>query len=504
MKPLQSARDFSVTLFICLVAGALLVAAFAPLQWTPLVFICVAVLFFCCRDLPAGQTFWFGMAFGFGQFVVGVSWVYVSLHTYGGMPLWMGSIAVLLFAMILGVFAAFTTWSAARLFPKGGAPRILAMAALWVLFEWLKSWVFTGFPWLELGYSQTPTWLFGLAPIGGVYLVSFAVALLASCLVLLGCYPRKLVSGLTIIGITLLAWYSSHSVWSQDSGAPLQVTIVQPNVPINEKWLSSNRDRIIENLMLLSAKSDAPVEADEKATDLLIWPETALPVYFQQTTAQFWRSLVPPETALLTGIVDNPAPAKSYNAAVLTCAGEQQLYRKRHLVPFGEYLPMRFIFNWLLDYLQLPMSDFSSWRQPQSLSCGPNISIGLSICYEDAFASEMRRYAGAATVLVNISEDAWFGDSLAPHQRLQMAQMRARELSRPLLRSANTGPSVVIDQTGRILARTRQFEAGAISWSIRPQTGETPYKRFGNWIIWLCGALLLLAWASLRRRPAGF
>jgi len=176
----------------------------------------------------------------------------------------------------------------------------------------------------------------------------------------------------------------------------------------------------------------------------------------------------------------------------LTCGAQRQLYRKRHLVPFGEYLPLRFLFNWVLDYLQLPMSDSAAWQGQQRLECGENIKIGLSICYEDAFAAEYRAYVGDATLLVNISEDAWFGDSLAPHQRLQMAQMRARELSRPLVRSANSGPSVVIDERGRILAVTPQFEVQTINYKVQPQTGDTPFKRFGNWVIWFSGLVLVL------------
>ncbi|NNC99095.1 MAG: apolipoprotein N-acyltransferase [Gammaproteobacteria bacterium] len=499
MTQIPDRKSYYLALFACFLSGALLVAAFAPLEWSPLAFLCTAVLFYCCRDRPARQTFWIGLSFGYGLFLVGVSWVYVSLHTYGGMPLWMGSIAVLLFAGILGVFSGFTTYSAARLFPGGGATRILALGFLWIIFEWLKSWVFTGFPWLELGYTQTATWLFGFAPLGGVYLVSLVVVVVASCLVLLWKSPGKLVPSLAITMIFILGWYAGGIQWSKDIGDAIKVGIVQPNVPINQKWQAQYRDRVVNRLQTMSRELGSQSSPGHGQIDLLVWPETALPIYYQQTDQAFWQALVPSGTALLTGVVDNPEPAESYNAAVLSCAGVQHLYRKRHLVPFGEYLPMRFLFNWLLEYLRLPMSDFSSWSEPQVLNCGDNINIGLSICYEDAFASEMRRHVGDASLLINISEDAWFGDSLAPHQRLQMAQMRARELSRPLVRSANTGPSVVIDQFGTVLVRTTQFQARTLSHRIWPQTGETPYKRWGNWIIWLAMLVVVTMFAVKRR-----
>jgi apolipoprotein N-acyltransferase len=443
-------------------------------------------LFYLVREGDARQGFWLGLAFGYGQFGVGVSWVYVSLHTYGGMPLWMGSIAVLLFAGILAIFVGLTVYCAARLVPQGGILRLLSLASAWVFFEWLKSWIFTGFPWLELGYTQTPLWLFSLAPIGGVYLLSFAVALTAACLVALLQYKYRLLPLTALATIVFLAWISSSLTWSTPSGKELSIGLVQANVEINEKWQANNRNNIITRLSALSQK----LTQQSKVVDLIVWPETALPLYYQQTDSAFWHQIVSPETALLTGLLDNPQSDKIYNAAVLSCQGQQMVYRKRHLVPFGEYLPMRFLFNWVLDYLQLPMSDLASWQGTQVLSCGDDINIGLSICYEDAFASEMRRYAGDATLLVNISEDAWFGDSLAPHQRLQMAQMRARELARPLLRSANTGPSVVINELGEVLARTPQFVEHTLQHTVQPQTGDTPYKRFGNWIVWLCMLML--------------
>lgn len=488
----MQAGQFALRAVISFIAGAILVAAFAPIGFAGLAFLCVAVLFHICNDLSPRQSFLTGLAFGYGLFGFGVSWVYISLNVYGGMPLWMGSLAVFLFAGILAVFIGFTTYFAARLYPQGGVKRVLAFAPMWVVFEWIKSWIFTGFAWMELGVSQTPNWFFGFAPLGGVYLISFMVAISASSLVLLARYPGKLWSGGLLVCIVITAGFADKISWSDAIGKPVNVGIVQGNVPINHKWQPQYRDRVISKLRSMSEFIVEQASSKQAPVDLLIWPETALPLFYQQTDEKFWRDLIPSSTPLLTGIVDYPDAEHNYNAAVLNCDSQQQLYRKRHLVPFGEYLPMKFLFNWLLEYLQLPMDDLNAWQGEQSLSCEGGVKIGLSICYEDAFADEIRRYSGDATLLINISEDAWFGDSFAPHQRLQMGQMRARELSRPMARSANSGPSSVIDHRGRVLAQTTQFEEATLVYALQPQTGNTTFKRFGHWVVWLCIAFILL------------
>jgi len=474
----------------CFLAGAVSVTAFAPFDLYPIAFIAPAVLILCWCHLNPRQSFWVGLAYGYGLYGFGVSWVYVSLSTYGGMPFWMGAISVLGFAGLLALFVAATGYISVRFFPK---QRLLAMPFIWGIFEWMKSWVLTGFPWLDIAYTQTNSWLFSLAPIGGVYLISLAVVVVAAALAMMASQRIWRLPLTIIASVLIVSLLAGQLNWSTPSGPAIQVGVVQGNVPINEKWQAGYRDGVIEKFAQLSRKLHA-----ENPADLIIWPETALPLYMQQTNDQFWRSVTPEGSSILTGILDSPgiggeaADEAVYNAAVLTCGAQRQLYRKRHLVPFGEYLPLRFLFNWVLDYLQLPMSDSAAWQGQQRLECGENIKIGLSICYEDAFAAEYRTYVGDATLLVNISEDAWFGDSLAPHQRLQMAQMRARELSRPLVRSANSGPSVVIDERGRILAVTPQFEVQTINYKVQPQTGDTPFKRFGNWVIWFSGLVLVL------------
>jgi len=463
-------------LFICFALGALQVLAFAPFEIWPISFLSLAAYFFMLRSLTANRAFKAGLAYGYGLYGFGVSWVYVSLSTYGGMPFWMGGIAIFGFAGILALFIATAAFVSVKFFDRKFI--LLITPFVWSIFEWLKSWVLTGFPWLDIGYTQTPSWLFSWAPLGGVYLVGFMVCV-ASILIVGSVNAilnsEKRLFALALGGVSLLfigSFFLDQYSWSEPVGEPQKIGIVQANVPINNKWQSSVRSELISNYQNLSHKL-----AHEYQVDLLVLPETALPLYQQQTDLNFWRNMTPPNTALLTGILDSPSTSggarESYNAAILSCDGSTQIYRKTHLVPFGEYLPLRFLFNWVLEYLELPMSDFSSWSGEQSLACGD---------------------------IVNISEDAWFGDSLAPHQRRQMAQMRARELSRPMVRSANSGPSLFINEKGELLEQTAQFVEATLVRNVQPHDGDSPFKRYGNWIIWFSMFVSLLVGLISRRK----
>ncbi|GHA04094.1 apolipoprotein N-acyltransferase [Arenicella chitinivorans] len=478
---------------LSVMSGAALVLAFAPFKFWFVAPLSLAAFFLLLLPVSAGAAAWRGYGFGLGLYGAGVSWVYVSLSTFGGMPLWMGSIAVLGFASLLAGFIAVMSYLVARLFPARSWYRFLVLPVIWIVFEWLKSWVLTGFPWLDIGYTVVDTWLAAWAPIGGIYLVSFLVAALAAALAASLLY-RSRSAMLVLPMIVFASWLVNMVDWSEPSPYALKVGVIQANVSIDEKWEPDYRRAVIDNY-----RSVLRALKDQQKVDLVVLPETAIPMHLQYLDLGFWESLVPQGTAVLAGVIDTPSlltePSnfdESYNAAFFTCGQTEplQVYRKRHLVPFGEYLPLRFLFQWVLDYLNLPMSDFSAWQGDQALSCGDQIKVGLSICYEDAFANEYRQSLGAATVLVNISEDAWFGDSFAPHQRLQMAQMRARELARPMVRSANSGPSAFIDYRGRIESISGQFAPATLVQYVQPQTGTTWFLRFGNWFVYVMLALL--------------
>ncbi len=494
--------------FFAALTGAACVLSYAPLEWWWLMPLCLMSLYYLLWPVEQSkQAFFIAFLFGLGQFGVGASWVYVSLQEYGNMPVWMASIAVFFFVAAL----AFFTGLVGLFFHFGRRNRdqnvwflVLWFTCLWVIAEWLRSFVLTGFPWLDVGYSQTTRWLSGYAPIGSVYLVSF-VTVLCSILAFhiirafLECH-RESSAPLNAKSVPLILTLSSLIVagvvlqkvpWSKPTGEDFQVVIVQGNVPVDEKWEARYRSKII---------ADYVRQIQQYTADLVILPETALPFYLDQVDDRFWRQLKGRNKAILAGVIErNLATRQVYNSAKILCDTEEQesvsqVYRKQHLVPFGEYLPLRSLLNWVLNYLQIPMSDFTAGSSEQVLEC-LGMQIGLSICYEDAFAAGARQSLPEKSengVLINISEDAWFGDSLAPHQRVQMAQMRAQELARPMLRSANSGPSTHINFQGEVLASTGQFVKDSMLVTVQPRTGDTPFKRVGLWIIWVCLVVLLM------------
>lgn len=483
---------------LALVSGALLPLAFAPFSFYPLAILSPALLFFLWRDQSAMRSFWFGFAYGFGQFLVGVSWVYVSLHTYGHMPPLLAAVSVVLFVGLLALFPAIVGILQAWLRQPENVwysffQLVLVTPVLWVGMEWIRGWILTGFPWLSLGYSQVGHLLANLAPWMGVYGVSFFVAMLAVLLTSLFCYRQNILrmsALLTIFGIALLSWAAGGIEWGVVSGKPIRVALVQGNVGLTDKWNPAKHKVILNSYLSLSDQ--------HQDSDLIIWPEAALPIYIDQLPDVFWMRLRQHPADFVFGALERQpliGNVKIYNSAVgFGKSGSAQIYRKRHLVPFGEFLPFEFALKGLLHYLQIPMSDFSGWQGRQAPFHLVGHKMGLSICYEDAFQTEVTGSLPEASLLANISEDAWFGDSLAPHQRLQMAQMRSLETARPMLRAANTGISAVIDHRGRIVKQSPQFQRLVLSVKVQPMQGTTPFVKYGNTpILILMGGLLALA-----------
>jgi apolipoprotein N-acyltransferase len=455
-------------------------------------------LFYFWLGASPRQAFISGYVFGLGFFGLGVSWVAVSFYQFGGMGMPLSAAATLLFVCFLALFPALLGWLSRRYFStlNKNLYLLLLLPALWVMFEWVRGWILTGFPWLNLGYSQTDSPLLGLAPIVGVYGVSWAAAFSAGLLVCVVVNRDKkpiapLVALLALWVVSAGLW---QITWSEDKGTPLTASLIQGNVPQNIKWRPEQRGPTIELYTRLSR--------ERWDRDIVIWPETALPAYLHQ--AQSFLEKMASEAAnnggatLLTGlpVMSEQNDSQYYNAVVrvaANAAGEvsTQIYRKSHLVPFGEYIPFKSVLGRLLDILQVPMADFSRGKPDQKLLEVGDNKIGMSICYEDAFGEEVIRALPEASLLVNVSNDAWFGDSFAPHQHLQMARMRAIETSRPMLRATNNGVSAVIDHRGTVLATSPQFEVAVLDGEIQPQQGATPYVRVGNWPVLLVLFLML-------------
>jgi apolipoprotein N-acyltransferase len=474
---------------LVLVAGALGVTAFAPLGWYPLAYVSLAILFHrWLADTPR-QALHHGALYGAGYFGAGVSWVYVSVHTYGHVEALPAALVTAALVLYLCLFPALLGYVAKRAFPATPRlPLLVAFAGGWILFEWLRGWLFTGFPWLTLGSSQVDAPLAGYAPLAGVYGVGLAAALTAALLVALTRRGLRLPALLGLVIIWAGGLLLDHVEWTEVRGAPLKVALVQGNIPQETKWAPGNLQHTLTRYMTLTF--------DLPPTDLVVWPETAIPAFYDQVE----DSLIPgldaelrkSRTVLLTGIPVLDKSTWRYYNGVVSLGEQHRFYYKQHLVPFGEYLPLRGLIGNRLDALAVPNADFSSGGDSQPLLEADGVPVGTSICYEVAFAEEIRRALPKAAILVNVSNDGWFGDSLAPHQHLEMARLRAKETGRPMLRATNTGISALIDHTGRIIARSPQFEETVVSGEITPRRGATPYVLLGNAPVVILSVLCLL------------
>ncbi len=491
-----------ITAFIC---GAVLPLGFAPygLYFVPILALAAfALLLFPLRPADALMAGW---SFGLGQFGAGVSWVYISIYLYGNAGLPLSLAVMLLLVAFLALYPALMAWLLAR--ARAGSAAMFYVGlfpAAWVLSEWLRSWLFTGFPWLNLGYSQIDSLLAAFAPVSGVYGVGWITALFAGLLAALLRAPgwSRLVAIPAMALVALIGWGLNQLSWTDLGTETLRVTLVQGNIPQDMKWKPEQQAATLETYVdLTRAHFDS---------DLVVWPETAIPAFYDEVAETFIKPLSEQlranNVSLITGVPVLDREHWKYYNAVLSLDEPDRFYYKIHLVPFGEYLPLRDWLAEILGFLPVPESDFSAGSPNQRPLQAAGFSVGVSICYEIAFGEQLIRALPEASILVNVSNDAWFGDSLAPHQHLEMARMRAREVERYVLRATNTGISAIIAPDGKLKAVSRQFETETISAEIEPHHGATPYVRWGNWPVVSGASVLagLLLWRirAVARRQA--
>jgi len=496
------ARIVAFGLLLPAAAGAVCVFGFAPFYAWMLPIAAVAALFTVwSRSGSPLQAALSGFAFGLGYFLAGVSWVYVSLHDYGSMPLVLAALATFLFCAYLAIFPALSGWLVARFAGADATRRMMLAPAALVGLEWLRGWLFTGFPWLGLGTSQAPSSpLAGYAPYVGTYGVSLAVAGAAAIVAAVGVSrawsrPRAwLVAGLAALFI--VGGIAKLFAWTQPVGAPVSVALLQGNVSQHLKWRDDVRDHTLADYrrMIFEAKAR-----------IVVLPETALPAFLDQLPREYLQELREHARQsgkdILLGTVEREFRGQEfdyYNSLVRITGGKPESYRKRHLVPFGEFIPPGF--KWVLAVLKIPMSDFVSGLDSQTVLHAGGVAFGVAICYEDIFGEEVIDALPTAQALVNVSNDAWFGQSFAADQHLQASQMRALETGRWMVRSTNTGVTAVIDSSGRVVKRLPWFTQGTLTADIVPMQGMTPYARWGNWAAMLLAAALA-AGALLFRRP---
>ncbi len=567
-------RFITSPLLLAFIAGACAVFGFAPFGIFPLPVLALALLFWLWSQAqrPAHAA-WIGFAFGMGLFCVGVSWIYVALHEYGYMHPILAAVATALFAAVNATLPALAGYVQAKfrancslasnqlLPPSRGGERsegaagmgvdspgcntstptltlplqgggdelafdhsgvsaaygvLLIMPAIWTLAEWIRGFLFTGFPWLSLGYSQVPNSpLAGYAPVFGVFGVSLMLALSAGLLVLvvqrtlpshfkgesgLGNKSRKQVRyfpALALLVIWIVGAALSTVEWTHPQGDPLKVSLLQGNIAQNEKFAEGSLSGTLETYRRLAQSSDAR---------LVVLPETALPI-LRDNVPQHYQNILSDHLRKSGGDILIGAFEKDngnyYNSVYSLGTSESQHYRKDHLVPFGEFIPLRGLLGWFInDVLSIPMGDLASGGATQKPLNVAGQKVAVDICYEDAFGEEIIRALPEATLLVNVTNDAWYGDSHAAMQHNQLSQMRALESGRMMLRATNTGVTSVIGVDGHIQAMLPQHQQGVLTVQVQGYIGSTPYVRWGNTAMLVLITLMLVTAWWLQRTPS--
>ena len=491
--------------------GAATVPGFAPFYLWPLPILTLAALAWLIGRAPTPlRAAGIGYAFGFGFFITGVSWVFVSMHDYGGMSVPVAGFATSFFCAYLALFPAAAAWVTART-PAGPAVRMaIVFPAAWMLSEWVRGWMFTGFPWLGIGYSQSPSGpLSGYAPLLGSYGVGLLAAMAAGLLAWWHPWQAawkgagRLRQAVTHPAIGVLVLLAAAGIalsmvnWTAPAGAPVTVSLAQGNIKQDMKWRPESLRHTLETYLALTQQSRGR---------LILLPETAVPLFDVNVPEGYLDLLAQHARAnggdILLGIpelVDGSQP-RYYNSVISLGTNPRQSYRKQHLVPFGDYFPQWTFVTWVMNRMNIPMSSFSHGGTHQQPIAAAGQRVAVNICYEDVFGEEIIRQLPEATLLANFTNDAWWGESAASEQHLQMSQMRSQETGRYMLRATNTGVTAIIDARGRVVQSAPEFVTTVIEAEAQGFAGSTPYVRWGNWpVLGLLALMLVMPWIRRRR-----
>lgn len=498
----RAPRTTALPMLFCALAGAASVFSFAPFGWWPVQILVLAFLFYQVgMDTNVRRSSLLGWAFGFGWSVAGMHWLYITMNRFGYIP---GPLAVLFVCLLgayMGLFGAFATGVCTWLRRRFTVPVVsflfLLLPFAWGLSEWMRGWVMTGFPWVASGYAHNTSPLAGFAPLIGAYGIGVLVALCASALVMLTQKKRGLGAGV-LASVMAAGFGLGHIEWTHPEGNPISLRLIQGNIAQNNKFDPGHFDRTLELYRSLTMAAPA---------DLIALPETAIvrlpahlpPDYLPSLQQYAARS----GSHILTGIPLSDAPDQ-YSNSVIGFSPDGQAYRydKQHLVPFGEFVPAGF--RWFVDMMRIPLADQSRGAKVQAPFAVKDQLVMPNICYEDVFGEEialqLRSAPRPATILLNVSNLAWFGESIAIPQHLQISQMRSIETGRPMLRATNTGATAVIDGRGAIVEVLPYYTPGVLEASVQGMGGMTPFIRFGNYTMLLLAALAFVAaWFSGRK-----
>jgi apolipoprotein N-acyltransferase len=495
---LPAAIEIKTAMLLSIALGALSVLGFAPFYLFPIPILTIAGLCYLWAKTSTPAAAWIlGFSYGLGLYCVGIYWIYISLHDFGGMPWWFAGFSTFCLCAFMALFVGLVGYFGKRL-----GCLWLSVPVLWGLSDWVRSWIFTGFPWLTMGYSQIPhSPLAGYMPIAGVYGASVITVFISAIIgVWLAQHNQKSQQSLLFkrnaIGFITLVIAAGGVLkvveWTTPIGKPISVALVQGNIAQDTKWSPEKAQTTIDQYLSMLQASKA---------DLIVLPETALPVIASQLDTSVKETITAHakrnQGGIIVGIVEQDTN-EYFNSAI--CFGCPQVtvtsYRKNHLVPFGEFIPLKQVFGWIYrDWLNMPLSDLSRGGNTQANMKVAGQKIAMNICYEDVFGEEIARNNKNSTLMINISNDAWYGQSYAAHQHMQFSQARALETGRYMLRATNTGATAAIDQHGYVFAHAPHDVQTTLDVMAQGYTGSTPYVRFGNWpFIVFCFGVIAFVW----------
>ena len=491
-----------LTYLIALFSGVIGVFAFAPFNYWPLSYVSLLGLIWAIKTPQKSTALFSAFLWGLGFFTFGVNWLHVSIHQFGDAPLVVSYFLVVVLAAYLSLYPLLFAYLVRRL----QVQRAVMYPVLWTFTEFLRGWVFTGFPWLQFGYTQIESPFAGIAPIFGVTGLTF-FTMFVSAVIFNGVFawlsaPRKItmaVANVLILAVVaLLAGYTSKAKYVQElPEKAVNITLVQGNIEQNLKWDPNYLSQTMEKYGRL-------IGDNLGKTDLIILPEAAFPTYENniQPFFQMLQSMAEKtNTEVMIGtIYRDESVGKLFNsiAVVGNKAMPYELktpnrYNKHHLVPFGEYVPLESLLRPLGTVFNLPMSAFQSGDFVQKPLSAKNVNFTAAICYEIILGAQLQKNKVAdSNFILTISNDAWFGNSIGPWQHLQMAQMRALEFGKPVIRATNTGVTAFINAQGEIVAQAPQFVETVLTHKIAPTEGKTPYAVLGDTPLFILSAVFFL------------
>lgn len=476
-----------------LIAGALFPFSLSPFGLWPLALVAPVALFWSARSGSTRRTVLRFYLFNLGMFAVGVSWIFVSIHNYGGASVPLAGILVGSLVAAYSLVCVPLAYVYARFFRQSDISQVLGFVALWVLQEWFRSWFLTGFPWLFLGYGVMETPIANFAPYFGVFGVSF-VSVLAMLSLLLAVERQKIVWVVPPMLVLTVGFVLERIPLTSPDGS-IDVSLVQGNVDQHVKWRPENRLPILNHYRQATE--------DEWGRDLIVWPEASITIFREYATEyldQLDKEGKTRHTSLVLGIPDRNEEGRFLNTLLAIGEGDGR-YVKRRLVPFGEYVPLEQYLRGVISVFDLPMSRNRPGPANQPPILVGDHTVSVSICYEVVYPDLVRRAAESPALLLTVSNDTWFGASIGPWQHLQMAQMRALENGRSMVRATNNGVTAVIDHRGKLVASLPQFEKGILRQSVELRRGDTPFHRYGSWpVLGLCLSMLLLQWGHVLLR----